>query len=148
MAEQREAGNELTGGCLCGAIRYRVTQPVDKVIMCHCTDCQKASGTGASANAPIASSALEFTRGTPKIFSKVVDSGRTLERAFCGDCGSPLFTRRANAPDMSALKVGTLDSPLDMKVVMNIWTRSARPWTHIDPALESFPENRPIPPKS
>ena len=148
MADQPSAAAEMTGGCLCGAIRYRVTQHPDKIIMCHCTDCQKASGAGASANTVVPTDSFEITKGTPKVFSKVVDSGNTLMRAFCPDCGSPIYSRRANAPQMTVLKVGSLDAPVDLKVVMNIWTRSARPWMHIDPALDQYPQNRPAPSKS
>jgi hypothetical protein len=148
MAEQASASAEMTGGCLCGAIRYRVAQHPDKIIMCHCTDCQKASGAGASANTVVPTDSFEITIGTPKVFSKVVDSGNTLMRAFCPDCGSPIYSRRANAPQMTVLKVGSLDAPVDLKVVMNIWTRSARPWMHIDPALDQYPQNRPAPSKS
>lgn len=136
------------GGCLCGAIRYRVTQPIGKLIMCHCTDCQKASATGASVNAVVPTDHFEIRSGTPKVFSKVVDSGNTLHRAFCGDCGSPIYTRRDNAPQVTVVKVGTLDAPVDMQVAMNIWTRSARPWMQVDPALENHEKGRPAPPPS
>jgi len=148
MADDNASSTEITGGCLCGAIRYRVTQPLDKIIMCHCTDCQKASGTGASANTIVPSDRFEITKGTPRIFSKVVDSGNTLLRAFCPDCGAPIYSRRAHMPEVTVLKVGSLDAPVDMKVVMNIWTRSARPWTRLDPAIEQHPQNRPAPQKS
>lgn len=148
MTGESGSASELTGGCLCGAIRYRVTQPIERIIMCHCTDCQKASGTGASANAAIPSERFEITRGTPKVFSKTADSGNTLLRAFCADCGSPIYSRRAHMPELTVLKVGTLDAPPPMKVAMNIWTRSARPWSHIDPTLDQYPQNRPMPQKT
>ncbi len=134
----------ITGGCLCGAIRYSVSQPLDKIIACHCTHCQKASGTGASHNAAVPTAAVTFTAGKPKMYSDVAASGNILKRFFCGDCGSPIYSQREKMPEMMVLKVGTLDRPIDMKIVMNIWTNSARPWMHIDPALEHYPENRPI----
>jgi hypothetical protein len=84
----------LTGSCLCRAIRYEVSVPITELRACHCKDCQKASGTAGSVNAMIPSSAFRITRGTPKRFSVTADSGRTLHRFFCGDCGSPLFSRR------------------------------------------------------
>ena len=62
----------------------------------------------------------------------------------CPDCGSPIYSQRAKVPEMMVLKVGTLDAPNDMKLVMNIWTNSARPWVHRDPATEQHPENRPV----
>jgi hypothetical protein len=133
----------LTGGCLCGAIRYEVSAPVEKLIACHCTDCQRASGTGASINALLPSSALRFTHGTTRVFSKPADSGNVLNRHFCGDCGSPVYSQRANAPEFLVLKVGGLDRHEGLRVAMNIWTRSRRPWTLMDESLECHEGNRP-----
>ena len=134
----------LTGGCLCGAIRYTVGAPVEKLIACHCTDCQRTSGAGASINALLPSSALAFTKGSTKVFSKPSDSGNVLNRHFCADCGSPIFSQRASAPEFLVLKVGGLDRHEGLRVAMNIWTRSRRPWTLMDTSLESHEGNRPI----
>lgn len=133
----------LTGGCLCGAVRYEVSAPVEKLIVCHCTDCQRTSGTGASINALLPSSALRLVRGATKVFSKPSDSGNVLHRHFCGDCGSPIHSQRDNAPEFLVLKAGTLDSHEGLRVAMNIWTRSRRPWTLMDTSLESHDGNRP-----
>ncbi len=135
----------LTGGCLCGAVRYTVTAPVQNLIACHCTDCQHASGTGASINALLPSSAFALTQGTLKVFRKPADSGNVLHRHFCGDCCAPIFSQRANLPDFMVLKVGSLDQHEGMKVAMNIWTRSRRPWTLMDPSIEAHEGNRPPP---
>ena len=129
----------LTGSCLCGAIRYSVSAPISELRVCHCTNCQKGSGTGGSVNAPLASSAFRLTQGTPKRHTGKADSGRTLHRYFCGDCGSPIYSQREAMPEMIALRVGTLDNPGPMKITAHIWTRSARPWSHIDPAAKQFP---------
>ena len=136
--------NGITGGCLCGGIRYSVGAPVDKIIACHCTHCQKASGSGASHNAVVPTGAVTFTAGKPKRFADTAQSGNILNRYFCADCGSPIYSQREKVPDMMVLKVGTLDDPRDLKLVMNIWTNSARPWMHRDPAVEHHPENRPV----
>jgi hypothetical protein len=134
----------INGGCLCGKIRYTVSQPLHNIIACHCTHCQKASGAGASYNALIPASAVTFTSGKPKLFADTAQSGNILNRYFCGDCGSPIYSQREKVPDMMVLKVGSLDAPGDMKLVMNIWTNSARQWMYIDPATERHPENRPV----
>jgi hypothetical protein len=134
----------LTGGCLCGAIRYSVNQSLEKIIACHCAHCQKASGAGASHNAVVPTSAVSFTKGAPKVYADTAASGNILKRYFCGDCGSPIYSQREKVPEMMVLKVGTLDEPSHMKLVMNIWTNSARPWMYRDPAVEHHPENRPV----
>jgi len=136
--------NPMTGGCLCGKIRYEVSQPPQNVIACHCTHCQKISGAGSSHNAVLSTSAVTFVSGRPKHFRDTGKSGNILNRYFCGDCGSSLYSQREKNPEMMILKVGTLDAPGDMKLIMNIWTNSARPWMHIDPATERHPENRPV----
>ena len=128
-----------SGSCLCGAIQYTVNEPITELRACHCRDCQKASGTGGTVNAMIPSAAFTLTRGAPKRFTKTADSGRTLHRYFCGDCGSPLYSQRETLPEMMALRIGTLDDASKMKITANIWTKSARPWAHIDPASKQFP---------
>jgi hypothetical protein len=129
----------LTGSCLCRAIRYEVNVPITELRACHCKDCQKSSGSGGSVNAMIKSADFRITQGTPKRFTVTADSGRTLHRFFCGDCGSPLFSRRELTPENMALRIGTLDNAPPMKITANIWTRSARPWAYIDPASQKFP---------
>jgi hypothetical protein len=130
-----------SGGCLCGAIRYAVTSPITTLRVCHCTHCQKNTGTGASVNAVLASTDFRITQGTPKRFTTKADSGRVLMRHFCGDCGSPLYAYREVSPERIVLKVGTLDDTSAMKVSAHIWTGSARPWSYIDPACEQVAGN-------
>ncbi|HZQ73547.1 MAG TPA: GFA family protein [Burkholderiales bacterium] len=129
----------LTGGCLCGAIRYIISAPVAELRACHCTNCQKASGAAGSVNAVLPASAFQITKGAPKRYSAVVDSGRTLHRFFCGDCGSPLYSQRANAPETVVVRAGSMDDSSGMKITANIWTKSARPWAYIDPASKQLP---------
>ena len=129
----------MNGGCLCGAIRYTVSAPVTELRACHCTNCQKASGAGGSVNAMMASAAFKITQGTPKRFTAVADSGRTLHRYFCGDCGSPLYSQRETTPDTLVLRAGTLDNPGAMKITTHIWTRSATSWAHMEPGTTQLP---------
>jgi hypothetical protein len=131
--------HELTGGCLCGAIRYTVSAPITELRACHCGDCQKASGTAGSVNAVIPSTAFKLTQGTPRCYALTADSGRKLHRYFCGDCGSPIYSQRPAAPEMVVVRAGTLDAAGDMKITANIWTKSARPWAYIDPASRQSP---------
>ena len=128
----------LAGGCLCGAIRYTVSVPITELRMCHCRDCQKSTGTAGSVNAMIRSDTIRITQGTPKRYTVTADSGRTLHRFFCGECGSPLFSRRELTPENTGLRIGTLDDSSGMKITANIWTSSARFWVYIDPASQQF----------
>jgi hypothetical protein len=130
----------LSGGCLCGAVRYTVSVPVKELRACHCTHCQKTSGAAGTVNAIVPSEAFRLTQGTPKRYDAKADSGRTLYRFFCGDCGSPIYSQRASAPERVVVRAGTFDQPGDMKITGNIWTKSARPWAYIDPATSQHPE--------
>lgn len=130
---------QLTGGCLCGAIRYTISTPLTELRACHCTNCQKASGAGGSVNAAVPSSAFKLTQGTPKRYAGTADSGRTLYRYFCGDCGSPIYSQRATTPEAMTVRAGTLDDSSGLKITTNIWTKSARSWDYIDPATKQHP---------
>jgi hypothetical protein len=131
----------LTGSCLCGAIRFTVSAPVADLRACHCTSCQKASGAGGSVNAVMPSSAFRITQGTPKRYDAKADSGRTLYRYFCGDCGSPIYSQRATGHNnMIVVRAGLFDrKDGSMKIKTNIWTKSAAPWAHFDPDSQQVP---------
>jgi hypothetical protein len=132
-----------TGGCLCGAVRYSISAPLSALRVCHCTHCQKNTGTGSSVNAVVAGSDFAITKGTPKRFTTTADSGRVLMRHFCGDCGSPLYAFREISPERVVVKAGTLDDTSALKITAHIWTKSKRPWSHIDPACEQFDTSPP-----
>lgn len=129
----------LTGGCLCGAIRYAISAPVTELRACHCRSCQRASGAGGTVGAVVPREAFTITQGKPKRYSAVADSGRTLHRHFCPDCGSQLYSLREQSPQMIVVRAGTLDDSNGLKITANIWTKSARSWSHIDPATKQFP---------
>ena len=129
----------LTGSCLCGAIRYSIDAEVKELRACHCRNCQKVSGAQGTVNAILPSSAFKITHGKPKRYTAVADSGRTLHRYFCGDCGAGVFSQREANPEMVVVRAGSFDNPGDMKITANIWTGSARPWAYIDPASLQHP---------
>jgi hypothetical protein len=76
-------------------------------------------------------------------YADKADSGRTLYRHFCGDCGSPLYAHRETSPERVVVRMGSFDDPPAAKITVNIWTKSARPWSWIDPATECHPANPP-----
>ena len=129
----------MNGGCLCGAIRYTVDAPIKELRACHCKSCQKASGAGGSVNAVLQSASFTLTQGTPKRYTTVADSGRTLHRYFCGDCGSQLYSQRATTPEVLGLRAGTLDGSAGLKITANIWCASAPSWGYIDPGTTQHP---------
>lgn len=134
----------LTGGCLCGAIRYELRAPVENLVACYCTDCRHASGTAASINARVPERDFLLVSGRTKVFEKAADSGRPLQRHFCGDCGSPIYSRHTDG-DQVILKAGSLDRQQGMRIGASIWVRSAPPWAQVDTTVPCFEEGRPAP---
>ncbi len=126
-----------TGGCACGAIRFEVTKDFLGIGTCHCSDCQKASGGGANHVALTPNSALTVLRGEPRLYKTKGDSGAEVARAFCGDCGSPLWSHPAHEPFIP-VKLGALDDNSDLVPQMVIYTSSAPGWHHINRALPCF----------
>lgn len=129
----------ITGSCLCGAVRFAIAMPIKELRACHCRNCQKASGAGGSVNAVLPSASFRITQGTPKRYSARADSGRVLNRYFCGDCGSPIYSQRETTPETLVVRAGLFDNAGEMKIVANIWTGSARSWAHIDPSTPRHP---------
>ena len=98
----------VTGGCLCGAVRYEASQPPQRAEYCHCRMCQKHTGSAFGVYAAIRAESFRITLGEPKFYK----SSDIAERGFCADCGSSLMNRYFD-PDNSDVwvGVGTLDHP-------------------------------------
>ena len=134
----------LTGGCLCGAVRYRAEATETLHYMCHCTDCQRYGGAGYHAAIVVASAEVELT-GEPRVYTKTADSGRTVARYFCGDCGGHLFTSPWPEATRYSVKAGTLDDPSAFRPAHQIWCQSRQAWAD-PPEMESFDQGftRPV----
>lgn len=131
--------SNYTGGCLCGAIRYSVSAPINELRHCHCRDCQRTSGAHGAVVAVVPSDKFKLEKGTLKRYAGKAASGRTLYRFFCADCGSPIYGQRETMPEMMTLRAGTLDDSNNLKIAMHIWTGSARSWSYIDPSAKQHP---------
>ena len=128
---------EATGGCLCGAVRYQISRDPIFTALCHCTHCQKQSGSAFSIVMGVAASALSID-GEPASYMDRSDGGREVRRQFCGTCGSALFTIGDGAAGVVFVKAGTLDNTHDLKPRMELWTSSAQPWLKLDVPLKAF----------
>ncbi|MGD9615175.1 MAG: GFA family protein [Alphaproteobacteria bacterium] len=127
-----------TGGCLCGAVRYESKGDPVFSLQCHCRDCQRSSGTAYIAAMRVPAAGFRITQGVPKHHAGKADSGNTITRAFCGDCGSPLFVQVSTRLDIVGLRVGTLDDPSEFHPEADIFVKSAQPWEHLNPALPKY----------
>jgi hypothetical protein len=115
--------NSFTGGCQCGAIRFRTTELFDNAHICHCRMCQKAVGNYFAALVGAPKEKLSWTRGTPARFS----SSEGVERGFCSQCGTPLFYDNVHSPDLG-LMIGAFDNPAAIKPISQDSIESRMPW--------------------
>ncbi len=118
----------LVGGCHCGALRYEVRAAPVMVYNCHCTNCQKVSGSAFNCSVTIAESSFAFTQGEPKTVTWPSDAGTTRFGWFCGDCGSRIAQGSTPSKGALSLRSGTLDDTSWVEPVGDIWTSSAQPW--------------------
>lgn len=117
----------MSGKCLCGDIQYEVLGDPVAVVVCHCINCRRQSGSAYSVNALFAQSNVSVN-GTLSVFHDQGDSGAAVDRIFCGRCGSPIYTAAAAMPGHFAIKVGTLDTPDAVTPTMEIYCDRALPW--------------------
>lgn len=129
----------ITGGCLCGSVRYEYAGEIGPANYCHCTDCRKCTGSAFNIGVRIEARRFRIVRGSPKGFTKPGGSGDYLTRHFCPECGSPLYTSSPRHPDVVYVKAGCLDDPTVVKPEHQIWTNSKVGWATIDPSLPGFP---------
>ena len=128
----------LSGGCLCGAIRFECRgEPVSAVI-CHCLDCQKAHSAPYAACALMPPGTLALLSGEPSRYSVVANSGAVTFREFCGRCGTHLFSGSEAFPQWRSVKIGALDDPGSIAPVVHVWTERAVPWARVDDGLPRY----------
>ncbi|MDP3750130.1 MAG: GFA family protein [Phenylobacterium sp.] len=111
-----------TGGCQCGAVRFKVTGELGRASICHCRMCQKAFGGPYGALVSVNKADLEWTRGEPKRFA----SSNKVDRGFCGDCGTPLtFEWHSRIIDLA---IAAFDDAASIKPVLQLDVERALPW--------------------
>lgn len=129
-----ERAATITGGCLCGAIRYEASVPLTDVHYCHCRMCQKAFGNLFGVFGSVPRAALRFTAGSPKLYP----SSPFAERGFCAACGTPLTFRYLKS-DWIAVSIGSLDRPEAVRPEIHWGIESQVPWLAINDDLPRKP---------
>ena len=116
----------LKGSCLCGEITYQYDGDITEIAMCHCQQCRKAQGTAFGTNAPINTQQFTLLSGQNQL--KEYYSSKDKLRAFCQNCGSPLYSKRPDTPNTIRLRIGTLDTPITHKPDYHIYYDSRAEW--------------------
>ncbi|HEV2333983.1 MAG TPA: GFA family protein [Stellaceae bacterium] len=130
---------QITGGCRCGQVRYSANAEPAFTGVCHCTNCQKESGTAFSVVIAVPQAALAI-QGSPKSYTSKGDSGKAVVAKFCPNCGSTLLSEPELMPGMSIVRAGTLDDTSWLKPTMEIYCDSKQPWVELGGGLQSFPK--------
>ena len=131
----------LTGGCLCGGVRFEVTEPPVSAGYCHCTRCQRRTGTAASASASIVPGSLRIVAGEELIRAYEPPDGYL--KVFCSGCGGALWSRHPDDPDRIGVRLGTFDSDPGVRPSYRQYVAFAAPWEPIpDDGLPRYPERR------
>jgi hypothetical protein len=128
---------EIEGGCLCGQVRYSSDAEPVFVGICHCTDCQKFSGSAFATVVALPAAALKVA-GTLKTFTKPGDSGKPMHRRFCPECGSSILDEADALPGMVMVDAGTLDDPSWVRPQSQIYCGSAQPWVQLGGEIKRF----------
>ena len=130
--------DERTGGCLCKNIRYALTGEPVWVVQCFCRDCQLATGTGHTTIAAFDFDQQASVQGRPKEYSTQGDSGGTVTRHFCENCGSRLFTTSNLSGPLAIFQCGTLDEPGSVTPTSAIYMKDRIGWDHVEPSLRQY----------
>jgi len=133
----------ISGSCLCGGVRYTSDAEPLMTAVCHCTHCQKTSGSAFSVNIGVPAASLTVQGDSLATYQDTGSSGMPVLRRFCRRCGSALYSDIAVMPGVSFVKAGTLDDRSWVKPQVNIWCDSKQPWVPMDPATPQVPGSPP-----
>jgi hypothetical protein len=134
---------KIDGACHCGFLAYEAEVDPAKVEVCHCTDCQKLSGSAFRVIVPSEPGSFRLLRGIPKTYVKTADSGNRRVQAFCPHCGTSIYgtPEIEGTPRSVTLRVGTINQRAELTPQAQFWTRSGMPWVkHIHQLREATTE--------
>ena len=130
----------LTGGCLCGAVRFEVREPLGAAGYCHCTRCQRRTGAAASPQARVAPGSVAVLEGAELIREYLPPEG--FAKAFCAACGASLWSRDPNNAEPFSVRLGAFDSDPGVRPSHHQFVDYAAPWEPIpDDGLPRYPES-------
>ena len=119
----------IDGGCHCGKVGYEADIDPEKVILCHCTDCQVISGTAFRTVVFVPESKFDLRKGSLNTYVKTADSGNQRAMAFCADCGTHIYATSVDGDDkVLVLRVGTARQRRELRPGKQYWCRSALDW--------------------
>jgi hypothetical protein len=140
--ENRPMAQKITGGCLCGAVRYTISGDIIFSGKCYCEDCRKGGSTGHSSVLAVPQQAVSIT-GKLTEFKKPGGSGQSIARRFCPVCGSRIAAMADVMPGVVMITASTLDDPEQYVTQMSVFTSRAPSWDRPPAGLPAFAEMPP-----
>ena len=119
----------IDGQCHCGHVKYEAEIDPARIAICHCTDCQRLTGSAYRVTVPAPAASFRLLRGTPTTYVKTGDNGNQRRHGFCPTCGTPIYSAALEEPPSYGVRVGTLDQRAALPPARQIWCRSALAWT-------------------
>lgn len=142
IAQPPSPGNPLEGGCLCGEVRFRVTAPFVASGYCHCTRCQRRTGTASSVSARVPREGFELLQGAEHVRAFRPPTGGKA-KVFCSNCGSALCSGELDSDELIAIRLGALDSDPGIRPHYRQFVDWAASWEPIpDDGLMRHPGER------
>ncbi len=132
---------KIEGSCHCRAVRYEYAGDFGVITVCHCSDCRKLQGGGGVVAAPAGSLQLRWTAGSDCITEYESSPGK--KRGFCSRCGTPLYSRRDDAPHVLRLRMGSLDTPTDAMPSAHIFCADVPAWAGSGEGLPRYARHEP-----
>ena len=132
----------FSGGCLCGAVRYEVSGEPIRIAQCHCDDCRRATGSSFATNIFVNEADLMVLQGTTKSYQHPTDSGNTMTKEFCPECGSQLFGSTTGGAGVKAIRVGSIDDASFVTPQIEVYVSKALPFTRHPEYTEKFERGR------
>ena len=132
----------LTGGCLCGAVRFEIDAPLVSASWCHCTRCQRRTGTPASAQGRVAPGSFRLLQGEGAV--RAYEPAGGWAKVFCGECGSQLWSESPDDPEVRGVRLGAFDRDPGIRPEYHQFVAYAAPWAALpDDGLPRYPERKP-----
>lgn len=133
------------GQCLCGGVRYRVLREPVTLYACHCTDCQRRTGSAFALSMIVRREDLELLNGTTVGYAASLPDGRSKAGQMCAACGTRLWGTPVKYPHIVIVQPGTLDPPHGLAPIAHQWLSEAQPWFTPPPGVASYAKGPPDP---
>ena len=134
-----EVSLPITGGCLCGAVRYEASEPPFWAGHCHCQNCRKHTGAAFATDAMFRAAKLTWLSQEPTHYK----SSEICERGLCSTCGSTVSARYFEEPDIVVMAAGSLDDPNVIEPTLHAFTSRRVKWLKLSDGLHEYPEAEP-----